>query len=70
MALWKLNIIQSSNVNNPWFSSLEKVNPSGQVEEKTKKVNAISKMVPGTWLFEALSDNDPNACIIEMQDKW
>lgn len=39
------------------------------MEEKTKKVNAISKTLPGAWLFEALSDNDPSACITEMQDK-
>lgn len=39
------------------------------MEEKTKKVNAISEMLLGAWLFEALSDNDLNACITEMQDK-
>lgn len=39
------------------------------MEEETKKVNAISEMLPGAWLFEALSDNDPNACITETQDK-
>lgn len=70
VALWRLNIIQGSNVNDQWFSSLEKLYPSGHLEVDTKKVNAISEMLPGAWLFEALFDNDPNACIIEMQDKW
>lgn len=40
------------------------------MEEKTKKVNAVSKMLPAYWLLEALSNNDLNAGITEMQEKW